>query len=155
MLTVRKSVAKDTKVLKETLLESFVQASINDFGNKTSLPPGVSDGSQIDNALEKQTPYTLLWHNKIVGGIIIELRESKEYYLQTLWVVTEYQNKGIGKNVIAFLEKTYPDAQSWVLETPSVASRNRRFYEKLGYKIIGEQRIESSPVVLINYKKEM
>ncbi|OLS18408.1 MAG: hypothetical protein HeimC2_44630 [Candidatus Heimdallarchaeota archaeon LC_2] len=155
MLTIRNSISEDIQELKDTLLESFVQASIDDFGNKTSLPPGVSDGSQIDNALEKKTTFTILWDSKIVGGIIIELKESKEHYLQTIWVMTKFQNKGIGKNAIAFLEDKFPDAKSWVLETPSVAKRNRRFYEKLGYKVIGEQRFDNSPVILINYKKEM
>lgn len=155
MLTIKKSTTDDIQKLKETLLESFVQASIDDYGNETTLPPGVSDGSQIDNGLEEKTTFTLLWDQTIVGGIIVELKETKEHYLQTLWVSTAYQNKGIGKNAVTFLEENYPDAKSWILETPSEAKRNRRFYEKLGYQIIGEQTFENSPFVLINYKKEI
>lgn len=155
MLKIRKSVANDIPRLKETLLESFVQASIVDYNNKTTLPPGVADGSHIDKLDESKTMYTLLWNEISIGGIIIELKDSKEHYLQTLWVHPDHQNKGIGKNVITFLENTYPDAKAWVLETPSLAKRNRQFYEKLGYKEIGEHRVDNSPVVLINYKKEI
>ena len=155
MLTIRASETSDKQDLKDTLLESFVQASINDYGNDKTLPPGVSDGSQIDNGMNNKTVLTILWDKKIIGGIIIELNDSKEYNLQTLWVLTEFQNKGIGKYAISYLEEKYPDAKSWVLETPSEAKRNRRFYEKLGYKKIGEQRFDNGQFVLINYRKQM
>ena len=155
MLTIRKSNEDEKSALKKTLLESFVQASLEDYGNKTNLPPGVADGSQIDKIGEDKIIFSLLWDKQIVGGIIIELKESKENYLQTLWVIPKYQNKGIGKDAINFLEKKYPDTKAWVLETPSLATRNRHFYEKLGYKKIGEVKFDNHPVVLINYKKEI
>ncbi len=37
MLKIRKSITEDIQELKDTLLESFVQASIDDFGNDPSL----------------------------------------------------------------------------------------------------------------------
>ncbi|MHA2030809.1 MAG: GNAT family N-acetyltransferase [Candidatus Kariarchaeaceae archaeon] len=155
MITIRHSNTKDIPELKETVLESFTQAGIDDFGDEKILPPGVADGTLITKGFEEKTPFTIMWHNKIVGGIIIDLNENKDHYLQGLWILSEYQNKGIGKRAIKFLEDKYPDAISWHLETPEASKRNLRFYENLGYKKIGEQRFKESKVVLYNYKKDM
>ncbi|MCE7737603.1 MAG: GNAT family N-acetyltransferase [Candidatus Heimdallarchaeota archaeon] len=155
MLNIKKSINDDITELKKTVLESFVQASLEEFGNENTLPPGVKDGSMIIDGIEKKTSFTIFWENKIVGGIIIELREPENHYLQTLWISPDYQNKGIGILSIEFLETTYPEAISWNLETPRTSTKNRSFYENLGYKKIGEQTFEGTDFSLIEYKKVM
>ena len=128
---------------------------IDDFGDEKIIPPGVSDGKIIENLFEKYVTFTLRWDDKIVGGIGFELKESKDHFLHLLWIVPEHQKQGIGKKAMRFLEIAHPDCKSWNLETPEASESNIRFYERLGYKKVGEQSFENSSVVLINYKKEM
>jgi len=50
----------------------------------------------------------------------------------------EAQNKGIGSELLAFAEYTFPKARRFVLDTPSWNLRTQHFYEKAGYIKIGE-----------------
>ena len=54
----------------------------------------------------------------------------------------EYQNKGLGSALMALLEANYPLARSFSLDTPHLNIRNHHFYEKLGYKVAGDEFIE-------------
>ncbi len=155
MLSIKKSLIEDIPALKDTAKKSFAQAGIDDFGDETIMPPGVSDGKIIDNLLEKYTTFTLRWEKEIVGGIGFELKESTDHFLHLLWIVPEHQKKGIGRKAMEFLENTNPDTNSWNLETPQTSERNVKFYEGLGYKEVGQQSFENSKVVLIEYRKEM
>ncbi|MCH8906706.1 MAG: GNAT family N-acetyltransferase [Candidatus Heimdallarchaeota archaeon] len=155
MVSFETAVKSDKENLKKTLLLSFMEASKQDFGVDTVLPPGVKDGSQIENAFQKQTMYSIKDGRELIGGIIIELRESKEYYLQTLWIIPKYQSKKIGHKALEFIETNHPYAESWILETPKQSKRNIYFYEKNGYKKFDEKSFNDGKIVLVFYRKKM
>lgn len=144
----------DAPSLKRTLFAAFNQASVEDFGVEGVLPPGVEDGSMVETAFEEQTIYAARSEEGIVGGIIVETRPSNEMFLQTLWVDPDYQRQQIGSLAMEFLEEQYPAATAWSLETPKRSERNRRFYERHGYRIVDEQGDDGS-VVLLTYRKEL
>lgn len=155
MVSFETAVKSDTEDLKKTLLLAFREASKYDFGVDNVLPPGVKDGSQIENAFQKQTIYSIKDSRELIGGIIIELGESKEYYLQTLWIIPKYQSKKIGHKAVEFIETNHPYAESWILETPKQSKRNIYFYEKHGYKKFDEKSFNDGKIVLVFYRKKM
>ncbi len=53
-----------------------------------------------------------------------------------------------------YIEQDNPDAESWELVTPFDRYRNHHFYQKMGYKKIGEY-IHSDKLILFNFKKIM
>ena len=57
--------------------------------------------------------YTILWNKQIIGGIIIQPKVDKEYYLEKIWLIKEYQGKGIGKKALQFMENKHSDATAW------------------------------------------
>lgn len=66
----------------------------------------------------------------------------------------EYQNKGLGSNIISQIESIFPNVKTWSLDTPKDNRRNRHFYEKLGYKKNGETKINDW-LILIEYEKNV
>ena len=132
MPKISPSVEEDISELKKSVLSSFINASI-DLENNKNLPPGVQDGSIIDDAFNikhGKTIFTVKYNGKNVGGIIVKINDDMHNYLHTLWLTSEVQNKGFGQIVIEFIENKYLNTISWSLETPKNATRNIYFYKK-------------------------
>ncbi len=82
--------------------------------------------------------YTLVEGGQIIGGMIIFRTAPREYYLGRIFIVPEWQNRGLGKEAMAFLWRQYPLAKRWTLETPLWNARTRHFYASVGLEEIGE-----------------
>ena len=50
-----------------------------------------------------------------------------------IYVSPEYKNKGIGKMAMDYMEQLHP-ADKWILDTPKVSPKNKRFYENCGFQ---------------------
>lgn len=98
--------------------------------------------------------YKILYDGEIIGSIFIYKAEDHHYELDSISIIPQYQNAGIGVIAIALAESLYPDAKLWTLATPDSDHRNRHFYEKLGY-VEFETEIINSDLKLIRYKKEI
>lgn len=83
----------------------------------------------------------------------LAFQESYEYDLNTITIRPEYQNKGIGNQAIFLVEKRYPNALTWSLQTPEADERNRHLYEKYGYQEDGRVEVNEF-LTLIQYKKQ-
>ena len=68
---------------------------------------------------------------KLVGCIRALTDKSVRSVIYDLAVLPDYQNKGIGKELIKRCISYYPNSE-WVLGT---TEKNLKFYEKLGFKI--------------------
>ena len=79
--------------------------------------------------------------NEITGDISVHILDSGVHWIGCAAVAKKYQNRGIGSFAIKEIEKKYRSARIWQLETPLSNIRNCRFYEKLGYKVIGEKKL--------------
>ena len=76
--------------------------------------------------------------------------------IRYFYISPEYQNKKIGTGVMALIEKKYKKIKKWWLFTPYKEFRNHYFYEKIGYKKVGEsQPIENNAFTLFRYEKEI
>ena len=49
-----------------------------------------------------------------------------------IYVLPEYKNRGVGQMAMEHMERLHP-ADKWILDTPKVSPKNKRFYEKCGY----------------------
>ena len=76
---------------------------------------------------------------RIVGGIIVYEKGYRHMELGRMFIHPDYQNQGIGGQVIQFLEETYPDTKLWTLDTPTWNKRNEHFYQKMGYGLTGQE----------------
>ncbi|QUI24222.1 GNAT family N-acetyltransferase [Vallitalea pronyensis] len=89
--------------------------------------------------------YAIYYNNEIVGGVNIFKGDKGEYYLCSLFIVAELQNKGIGKQTMDLLETLHNDGKKWQLETPSMSTQNHHFYEKCGYKYVKDMTPDGAP----------
>ena len=70
-------------------------------------------------------------------------------YLDRLYVHKDYQRKGIATAICDGLERT---AQGKITTHASITARP--FFEKRGYTVIKEQRVERQGIALVNFVME-
>lgn len=103
--------------------------------------------------INKNFHYTILVEDKIIGGAELRLDFETECYINRIFLLPEFQNKGLGTRIMTYFENEFPKVKKWTLCTPHKNYRNHGFYEKLGYKKVGEHRVMEG-LSLIDYLKE-
>jgi ribosomal protein S18 acetylase RimI-like enzyme len=103
--------------------------------------------------INKNFHYTILIGDKIIGGAELRLDSESECYINRIFLLPEFQNKGLGTRIMNYFENQFPNVKKWTLCTPHKNYRNHRFYEKLGYKKVGEHKVMEG-LNLIDYLKE-
>ncbi|MBU8915201.1 GNAT family N-acetyltransferase [Bacillus sp. FJAT-29953] len=102
--------------------------------------------------MQNSLHYSILVEGRLAGGICLVKQSKDHHYLYRIFLGSEFQNKGLGSKILHELERQFPKVKKWSLDTPKDNHRNRHFYEKFGYKKIGEQQINEY-LTLINYEK--
>ena len=87
----------------------------------------------------------------IENNIIVGFGDiDKSGYLDRLYVHKDYQNKGIATTICDVLEKEF-DVDKISTQASITA---KYFFEKRGYKVVKEQKVERKGVLLTNYVME-
>jgi GNAT superfamily N-acetyltransferase len=100
-------------------------------------PPGYKSEQWQREMMRIGDYYKVLVGDQIVGGFIVLRKEPREYELGRIFVDPDYQNQGVGTEVMEFLWEEYPLAKRWTLDTPAWNRRTRHFYNKVGFAEVG------------------
>ncbi|NMM64954.1 GNAT family N-acetyltransferase [Clostridium sp. P21] len=139
---------EDTQRLLEVQKMSFY----DDYIEYGECPGYEHSLEYMENIIKTSVICNIIYNDVIVGDIVVRKRENNNYYLGGICIIPEYQNFGIGQRTIMHIEKDNVSAVCWELETHFNRYRNHHFYEKMGYKKIGEYR-HSYKLVLFKFKK--
>ena len=131
----------DATVLAEICKKAFDHISEKYQGKKEG-PPGYDMPHWHTIAMKEGVYFQILLHDKIIGAIIIALRDKrkatkKEIYhweLVQMFIDPEYQGKGIGSFAVKEVERFFPEMYLLTLATPVKYISNNDFYKKLGFK---------------------
>lgn len=98
--------------------------------------------------------YWILFDGEKVGEIWIGINNDKAK-LARIFVLKQYQNKGIAQQAIRIAEKLHPSSRQWFLNTIKEEKNNCHLYEKLGYIQIGSEKKINKRMTIIEYEKEI
>ncbi len=75
----------------------------------------------------------------LAGFIVLQLRGAFTGYIQTIGVAPDWQNHGIGTQLINFAEeRIFRDSKNVFLCVSSFNTRAQKLYRRLGYERVGE-----------------
>jgi N-acetylglutamate synthase-like GNAT family acetyltransferase len=98
--------------------------------------------------------YIIKLNGNSVGGIRIRrFEEGNLCKVGPLYILPEYQNKGIAQNVFTIIEKEYNPKNGWILDTILQEKVNCHLYEKLGYKKTGKIEKINERMDIVYYEK--
>jgi GNAT superfamily N-acetyltransferase len=137
LIQFRKARPSDANALAQASERAF-HSDIHCGAPGIGGPPGYNLAAWQTRIMGFADYYTILTGERIVGGIIVFRKRTREYELGRIFVDPDVQNQGIGTQAFAFLWETYPLAKRWTLGTPAWNRRTRHFYKKVGFVEIGE-----------------
>ena len=76
-------------------------------------------------------------------------------WISPIFIIPEYQNKGIASKVIEKLFELYPNTIEWRLDTIKQEDGNCHLYEKCGFIRVGEETVINEKMTLVDYVKKI
>jgi GNAT superfamily N-acetyltransferase len=132
--------SEDARELRDVALKAFQ----DDYILYGSFPPDFDTIEFHKSNIESGMYFKIITDGKIIGGIKVFDLGSNHFRLGTIFIDPDFQNKKIGSTAIEFIEKKFPHAKKWSLDTPYKSYRNHYLYEKFGYVKVGEEYPEQN-----------
>lgn len=148
-----KSGLKEAETIHAMQIKSFMPL-LSKYHDYETSPANESLERIISRINEANTDYYIIKNDTIaVGAIRIVMKDKKKYRVSSIFVLPEYQKKGIAQKVFQMIEQIYCDAKIWELDTVMQERGNCYLYEKLSYKQTGETKIINDKLTIVYYKK--
>lgn len=146
----------DIPALTAVMTRSFDDDSRRFRGEPEGGPDGYNNGDFFRQWMRPGNCFKIVLGDILIGAFIVfqDYPEQGSNVLGTIFLDPRYQNLGIGTQTMEYIEKTFP-AKRWTLDTPEWQTRNHHFYEKLGYRKIGEREEPHAGFTLRLYQKDM
>lgn len=148
----------DIEQLTRIMARAFDHDTWIHLGEKKGGPDGYDDGRLLRKwGLNSPTEsFKILLNGILIGGLILWIRKNGRNYLGTIFIDPPFQGRGIGTKVWKMVESSYPEARSWMTDTPGFAKRNHHFYvHKLGFEIVRIENQGKQKEEMYIFKKEM
>ena len=134
-------------IAEENQIKTIVDMSVRAFetdvnvgGTKGDCPPEYDSVEWHKQMAREGHLYQAMIGNDIVGAAIVFPDETKNsVYIGRIFIDSIHHRKGYGIQLMECIEKNYPSAAEFNLDTPSWNVRTNAFYEKLGYQIVKEE----------------
>ena len=134
-------------IAEEKQIKTIVDMSVRAFetdvtvgGAKDDCPPEYDSVERHKHMAREGHLYQAMIGKDIVGAAVIFPDETNNrVYIGRIFIDSIYHRKGYGSLLMECIEKNYPFATEFNLDTPSWNMRTNNFYVKLGYQIIKEE----------------
>lgn len=122
------------------------------FYNNYKLGPLQVTLEEMESRFKFYTYYKIVIDGQIVASLRVKI-SGNVCKIENVVVHPLYQNRGLGKQLLNFVEDHYPDITLFALFTGKDTPKNVEFYEKLGYCIVSEKQATESEPVLVTMNK--
>jgi len=112
-----------------------------------SIPPLIQSLEQMQADLRTMTVFKATLDGKIVGSVRGSLSKGT-CRIGRLIVHPDFQNRGIGKSLMAQIENHFPETRRFELFTGERSQRNLYLYQKLGYCVCHTERLNEKTTVV-------
>ena len=125
-------------------IENIVNMSVRAFetdvnvgGTKGDCPPEFDSIEWHKQMAREGHLYQAIVDKDLVGAAIVFPDEvNNSVYIGRIFIDSVYHRKGYGILLMECIEKNFPFAAEFNLDTPCWNERTNAFYKKLGYRII-------------------
>jgi GNAT superfamily N-acetyltransferase len=153
-IVLKKATLDDAEEIHRMQLRSFkpLLEKYRDY----DISPGAEPLQKVvDRLCQSFTRYYLIEADRITVGAIrvVLLDEGNRCRISPVFIIPEYQNKGIAQRVFSQIETMYNPIRGWELETILEEKGNCHLYEKLGYEKTGRYEKIHDTMTIVYYEK--
>ncbi len=153
-ITLSLAGVEDANTIHAMQIHSF--APLLEKYQDTSTSPALQSVEHIRERIEQPaTDYYIIRCDAETVGAIRIVRKEQFNRVSPVFVLPEYQGRGIARAAFALAEAHYPDVRQWELDTVLQEKGNCHLYESLGYRRYGEKKAINQRMTLIFYEKEI
>ena len=135
-LYITKAEANQVETIVDMSIRAF-ETDVNVGGVKGDCPPGFDSIEWHKQMALEGHLYQAMIENDLVGAAIVFPDETKcSVYIGRVFIDSVYHRKGYGIRLMECIEKNFPYAVEFNLDTPCWNERTNAFYKRLGYRII-------------------
>ena len=154
-LVIQKATIEDATLIHSIQVEAF-KPLLDKYHDIDTSPANETIQRTKDRLQQKQTDYYLIIYDKImVGAIRIVRKDIQRYRVSPIFLLPEYQGKGIASATMQVVENFYEDAVVWELDTILEEPKLCGLYEKLGYSKTGKVTKLNERMTIVFYEKEL
>ena len=114
----------------ELLIDIYNSAFYSDYIKYGECPAYGKTKEMMEKSIIDYPKFIILYNNKPVGCISCKKVEDAIYEVGCLWVLPEFQGKGIGTQAIKFVTSNYEDWDKFTLVTPIDKKENSLGYNQ-------------------------
>jgi predicted GNAT family acetyltransferase len=112
-ITLFKSGLNEASLIHEMQIKAF-KPLLNKYHDYDTSPANESLERIIDRLKQSFTDYYIIKSSNLsVGAIRIVRKENQTYRVSPIFILPEYQGKGIAQKVFSIIEEIYNDARLW------------------------------------------
>ncbi|WP_051507360.1 bifunctional GNAT family N-acetyltransferase/NUDIX hydrolase [Saccharibacillus sacchari] len=138
----------------EELRRIAIAAFAEDLRRYGMMPEGIETIEWHEEGLGDGSYLVIESQQRVAGGARIFDLGDGTFRLGSLFIDPALHGRGIGKQAMEAIERYYPQARTWSLDTPAGSTRNQRFYAHAGYVKVGESYpVQDSDFCLFDYAK--
>ena len=135
-MRIVKAEAKQVAKIVNMSISAF-ETDVYVGGAKGDCPPGFDSVEWHEQMAQEGHLYAAMIGDELVGAAIVFPDEkAKSVYVGRIFIDSKYNRKGYGTRLMDCIEKIFPWATEFNLDTPCWNKRTNAFYERLGYRLI-------------------
>lgn len=153
-VNLRKAKQNECELIHQMQVISF-KALLEKYQDYDLSPGNESVKRIVERFGHPLTDYHIIEYNgKDVGAIRMISNETASICrVGTLFVLPQYQGKGIAQSALKQVEEYYVTAERWLLDTIKEEAGNCYLYEKIGYLQTGKEEVINDRMTLVYYEK--
>jgi ribosomal protein S18 acetylase RimI-like enzyme len=139
-IEIKQASIEDAEIILQLQMQAYLSEA--EIYNDYSIPPLIQSLNEIRQEFSQQVFLKAMEKEDLdkdkieIGNIVGSVRgytEKGTAYIGRLIVKPEYQNKGIGTNLMQAIEQHFKSANRYELFTGHKSARNLHLYQKLDY----------------------
>lgn len=145
-----KAIAGDVLLLHDVQTKAFQPLLEKYLDYETN--PANEPINRLFEKIQYSSFFKIIVDQKCVGGIRIAVK-NKSYWISPIFILPEFQGKGIAQQAIRQVEQLFTKYNIWELQTILQEQGNCYLYEKLGYERTDFEQVVNERMTLVGYKK--
>ena len=154
MISLRKATYEECPLLHSIQVKSFI-GLLQKYQDFESSPAAESLDKIQQRFRQPYTDYYLIRSGDQVVGMLRVCNFGLNCRLSPICILPEFQGRGLAQESVHVMEKLYPEAITWQLDTIAQEEKLCYLYEKLGYRKTGKIEHVKEGMDLVFYEKHM